>query len=331
MNEHRLEYGVLLPHFGRYASRDRLIEGARQIERYGFDSVWVRDHIVFHPHQHEDPDRTHVDPIVVLSAIASATDRLTLGTATLIPHRHPIYLALVLASLEYVAGAGRVIAGLGLGTFQHEFDAIGMSAIDRKELFPEYVEVMRSLWTGKEVSYEGKFFQFKDVDIHPVPVSPTSIPLWYGGTQVAAVRRAVRYCDGWMPGRMPRSDFRRLRARMEQFAEEYDRPLPTMALVPFCSPGKTVEEAMKHFDLPGMIAEMETKKMAIPDPKDIATWDGHVMAGPPDVLVSEVRKWQEAGVQHLVFDLRARFADWDEVLAVIGEEVIPALHRGDGR
>lgn len=331
MSERGLEYGVLLPHFGRYASRERLLEGARQIERYGLDSVWVRDHIVFHPHELEDPDRTHVDPIVVLSALAAATKRLKLGTATLIPHRHPIELALVLASLEFMAGPGRIIAGLGLGTFQHEFDAIGMSGIDRKELFPEYVEVMRLLWKGEEVSYDGRFYQFTDVDIHPVPASPTSIPLWYGGTQVAAVRRAARYCDGWLPGRMPRSDFRRLRARMEKFAEEYNRPIPALGLVPFVSPAKTVEAGMKHFDLAGMMAEMERKKLATPDPKDISTWEGYIMAGPPDVLVGEVRKWQEAGVQHLVFDLRSRFADWDEVLGVIGEEVIPQLHRGDGR
>ena len=331
MAEHRYQYGVLLPHFGKYASRARLVAGSRQIERYGFDSVWVRDHLVFHPHALEDPDRTHLDPIVVLSAIAGATERLKLGTATLIPHRHPIELALVLASMEYIAGAGRIIAGCGLGTFQHEFDAIGMGGLDRKELFPEYVEVIRLLWTGEEVSYEGKFYQFHDVDIHPIPASPTSIPIWYGGTQVAAVRRAVRYCEGWLPGRMPRSDFRRLRGRMEQFAEEYKRPVPTVGLVPFVSPGKTVEGAMKYFDLEGMMAEMERKKLARPDPDDIATWDGHIMAGPPDVLVEEVRKWQDAGVQHLVFDLRARFEDWDEVLGVIGEEVLPQLRRGDGR
>jgi alkanesulfonate monooxygenase SsuD/methylene tetrahydromethanopterin reductase-like flavin-dependent oxidoreductase (luciferase family) len=327
----KYQYGVLLPHFGKHATRERLVAGSQQIERYGFDSVWARDHIVFHPHEHEDPDRTHVDPIVVLSAISAATKHLKLGTATLIPHRHPIEMALVLASMEFIAGKGRIIAGWGLGTYEHEFEAIGMGGWDRREVFPEYIEIMRLLWSGDEISYEGKFYRFKDVDIHPIPASPTSIPIWYGGTRVAAVRRAVQYCEGWLPGRMPRSDFRRLRARMEQFAEEYNRPVPTMGLVPFVSPGKTVEGAMKYFDLEGMMAEMERKKLARPDPKDIATWDGHIMAGPPDVLVEDVRKWQEAGVQHLVFDLRSRFEDWDEMLGVIGEEVLPQLHRGDGR
>src|SRR3990172_7740483 len=79
------EYGVLLPHFGKNASRERLVGCARQIERYGFDSVWVRDHIVFHPHAHEDQNKTHVDPFIVLAAVAGATNRIKLATGTLIP------------------------------------------------------------------------------------------------------------------------------------------------------------------------------------------------------------------------------------------------------
>lgn len=331
MADTRFQYGVLLPHFGSQATRKRLVDGSRQIEKMGFDSVWVRDHIVFHPHEHEDQDRTHVDPMVVLGAIAAATDRITLGTATLIPHRHPIEMALLLASLEFMAGPGRIIAGWGLGTFDHEFNAIGMEGWDRREVFPEHLEIIRALWSGDEVSHKGKFYEFDKVDIHPIPASPTSIPMWYGGTRVAAVRRAVQYCEGWLPGRMPRGDFRRLLQRMEQFAEEFGRPLPTTGLLPFVSPARTVEEGMKHFHLEGLMAEMESKKLARPDPDDYRTWDGHIMAGPPDVLVEEVRKWQEAGVQHLVFDMRSRFADWEEVLGTLGEEVLPQLHRGDGR
>src|SRR5829696_7529370 len=105
------QYGVLLPHFGTNASRQRLLDAAPIIERYGFDSVWVRDHIVYHPHEHEDQDRTHVDPFVILSAIAAVTERITLATGTLIPHRHPIHAALMLGSLDWIAGPDRIIAG----------------------------------------------------------------------------------------------------------------------------------------------------------------------------------------------------------------------------
>src|SRR5918911_1154546 len=79
-------YGLLLPHFGQHASRRNLLEMAQAAERFEFDSVWVRDHLVFHPHGMEGQDRTHVDPMVSLGLIAGVTDKLILGTGSLIPY-----------------------------------------------------------------------------------------------------------------------------------------------------------------------------------------------------------------------------------------------------
>src|SRR5438876_6119281 len=202
-------YGLLLPHFGEHASREHLIRGAQRAERYGFDSVWVRDHLVFHPHGMEGQNRTHVDPMVALALVAGATDRLILGTGSLVPYRHPIHMALLLSSLEVVAGAGRVIAGFGIGTFDHEFDAAGLGGIDRRQLLPEQIDIMRRLWSGQQISHQGKFYSFKDVDIHPSPAAPGNIPIWYCGNSPASVRRAVEYCDGWMPGRITIKTFAR--------------------------------------------------------------------------------------------------------------------------
>src|ERR687884_838136 len=162
-------YGLLLPHFGEHASRDYLIRGAQTAERYEFDSVWVRDHLVFHPHGMEGQDRTHVDPMVTLGLVAGVTEKLILGTGSLIPYRHPIQTALALSSLEALAGPGRVIAGFGIGTFDHEFNAAGLGGIDRRELIEEQIAIIRKLWTGQEVSIEGKFYRFEAVDIHPTP------------------------------------------------------------------------------------------------------------------------------------------------------------------
>ncbi|MPZ52583.1 MAG: LLM class flavin-dependent oxidoreductase, partial [Acidimicrobiia bacterium] len=103
MAQHTYEYGVLLPHFGSQATRERVVEASKQLEDYGFDSVWVRDHLVFEPHVYEEQDNTFVDPIVALSAIAAVTSNITLATGSLIPHRHPIHLALLAGSLEFIA------------------------------------------------------------------------------------------------------------------------------------------------------------------------------------------------------------------------------------
>src|SRR6184192_2172529 len=116
-------FGLLVPHFGLEADQDLLVDGARLAESLGFDSVWVRDHLVFHPHGMEGDDRTHINPLVTLSLVASATDKLILGTGSLIPHRNPIHTALLITSLQFVAKPRQVIVGFKLSNYNHEFEA----------------------------------------------------------------------------------------------------------------------------------------------------------------------------------------------------------------
>src|ERR1051326_200923 len=126
------EYGLLLPHFGPETDRDRIIEGSRRAEQMGLDSVWVRDHVVFHPHGMEGTDNTLFDPFVVLAALSSAPPKIKLGFGSLIVHRHPILLAMRLNALVNMAG-DRLLRRLGLGTFQQEFDATATGAWPRDE------------------------------------------------------------------------------------------------------------------------------------------------------------------------------------------------------
>jgi probable F420-dependent oxidoreductase len=325
----RREYGVLLPQFGSAATRERLVERCRDIERLGFDSVWVRDHIVYEPHTHEDPDRTHVDPFVVLAAVAAVTSRVKLATGVLIPHRHPIHTALLFGSLDFLA-PGRVEAGMGVGTYQHEFEAIGVGDQDRREVVEEQVAICRQLWAGKPVTHKGTYYQFEDVEIKPVPQAG-DIPVWYGGNSPAAVRRAVEYCDGWMPGRMPRGVYRERLERMRQIAEQHGKPLPRTGTIPYVSPGRTVEEGLGHLDLERLISA--TNKMnpsrTVPPMQGPQDLGGVAIVGPPDEIVAGVRADQEAGADLVVFDLRPRFADYEEMLHLVGEEVLPALRAGD--
>ncbi len=332
MNGSRYQYGVLLPHFGKNASRERLVEGAQRIEQYGFDSVWVRDHVVFHPHEHEDQNRTHVDPFVVLGAIAGSTKRIALGTGTLIPHRHPILAALMLGSLDFIAGPGRVIAGWGTGTYDHEFAAIGIGEWDRRELIEEQIKTIRELWTGRSLDHAGKYYTFSDVQLSPVPGPDRSIPVWYGGSSPAAVRRAVEYCDGWIPGRMPVPVFASRLRRMQRLAGEANKPVPTAATIPFVIPGRSVEDSLRWVNEEQLLHEVNAyyakEARTYTSARDL---DGAVIFGPADRIVEGVRSWQAAGADHFVFDMRSRFDEWEECLRVIGEEVLPELHRGDGR
>jgi alkanesulfonate monooxygenase SsuD/methylene tetrahydromethanopterin reductase-like flavin-dependent oxidoreductase (luciferase family) len=275
----------------------------------------------------EGQDRTHVDPFVTLSMLAGRTERLTLGTASLIPYRHPINTALALSSLERVAGPGRVIAGFGIGTFDHEFEAVGLGGIKRADLLREQVEIMRKLWTGETVSHQGAHYTFADVDIHPTP-SERGIPIWYCGNSPLSVRKAVEYCDGWMPGRITIKTFRKRMERLRQLSDEARRDMPTAASIPIISPGRSREEALAFVNWREMMGQAINSKWETPDsgewsaPEDL---EGALIVGTADDIIEGVTGYQEAGLRHLVFDLRFRFADWEECLIFLGEEVLPRL------
>jgi alkanesulfonate monooxygenase SsuD/methylene tetrahydromethanopterin reductase-like flavin-dependent oxidoreductase (luciferase family) len=330
-NAHPRQYGVLLPHFGEHADRSSLLEGAVLAEKLGFDSVWARDHVVFRPHHHEGTDSTFIDPFIALSGVAAVTEKVTLGTGALIPHRHPIHTALLFASLARLAGSDRIIAGFGLGSFDHEFEIVGMGGWDRREVQPEQVEIFRKLWKGEPVDHDGTHYQFKDAEVHPTPYGG-NLPVWYSGTSVASVRRTVEYCDGWIPGRMPRHDYKKRYDRMVRFAEDAGKPVPPAGVIPYTIPGRSVEEASRLFDLQGLIEEA-SRRYTLPDGGQITELDhldGAIIAGPPEVIAETVEGYHEAGCNHFVFDLRLRFDAWLESLQIIGEEVLPLL-RSSGR
>lgn len=324
-------YGVLLPHFGGYATRQRIVAGARRIEALGFDSMWVRDHVVYHPYAFEDPDPTHLDALVVLGAIAAATDRLILATGALIPHRHPIHLANAIASLDRLAGPGRLLIGMGLGAWQHEFDALGLGHVDRKALFAEQIAILRALWTGRPVDHDGTHYRFTGVDVHPEPVG--HVPIWACGATMSAARRAALLCDGWLP-RMPTRDLRARVRRLRSLAQEAGRAVPSVGALPFVVPARTTDVALRYIDatfLRAMTSEADRRwtrpaSGAFETADDL---DGVLLYGDPERVIAGVRRLHEAGATHIVFDLRLRFADFDEVVTLIGEHVLPELRQAD--
>ena len=188
-----MKFGLLLPHFGEFADRDLILEGAKLAESLDFDSVWVRDHLLFEPHgEFESAHRDFFEPLTVLTAVGAVTERITLGTATLIPYRHPLITAFTLASLTHMVGP-RIIAGWGAGTFDHEFDAIGMGGIFRPELVESNARIFEKVFKEDNVDHiTTTTTPSSDVSVYPKPTG--DIPFWYGGATPASARRAAEYC-----------------------------------------------------------------------------------------------------------------------------------------
>lgn len=325
-----MKFGLLLPHFGDHASKENLLDGSKRAEELGFDSVWVRDHLVFEPHgEMEAPNRTFYDALTTLTAIGAVTDRIELGTGSLIPFRHPLVTALMAGTITQLVGP-RLILGFGAGTFDHEFEAIEWGSRDRVELVRSNAEILRRVFTENNVDYTDDNFTFTDVTIEPKPVGGRP-PFWYCGATPRSARLAVEYCDGWMPGRISMGTLAKRIDTMRGLSDEAGRELPTIAVIPPTSIEKTREEALKHVNIPGLLAWANKAKFAVKPPsgkfETAADLEGQLIAGSPDDAVEEVAKFKALGVEHLVFDFRFKFDQWFEQIELLGTEVLPKLRQ----
>jgi alkanesulfonate monooxygenase SsuD/methylene tetrahydromethanopterin reductase-like flavin-dependent oxidoreductase (luciferase family) len=315
-----MKFGVLLPHFGKEASASRLIDGSRMCEELGFESVWVRDHLLWHPHGMEKAGLKFVEPLITLAAIAAVTKKMILGTAVLIPVRWPLKLSQDLASLSFMAG-GRVIAGIGLGSTPAELTAAGLNGDERVEILRETVEICRHIWKENNASYKGKIFSFDDVTIEPKPVEP--IPFFYGGSTRASIRRVAEYCDGWIPGRVPMATFD---DRLKYLRTLTDRKI-TLGNIPIVCIEKERAKALAKVNIEELVGSSEGSKHWIKPPsgrfETIEDLEGLLIAGNPDDCAKEIDKFRQREVEHLVFDLRLQYDRYEETLRLISEELLP--------
>jgi probable F420-dependent oxidoreductase len=322
-----LKFGLLLPHFGAFASIDKCVQGAHRAEVYGFDSLWARDHLVFKPHEIEGRDKTHIESLILLSAVASITKKVFLGTAMAICHRHPIHLAQCFAGLSAISN-GRVILGMGLGGFAHEFAAAGRpTALPARALLAKTnVEICRRLWNGETLSFADNSFRFENVALKPTPKQP--IPIWIGGGTAAACRRAAEYGDGWLPARVTLATFSKRIEYLRELCRAAARPMIETAVMPLTTIARDSSTALRGIDLKTIVEESQRfTSWVINDGENVDRSRGLILAGTPADIISECRAYQAAGANHIVFDLRLRFGQWDEQLDFLGKEVLPALRR----
>jgi len=209
-----MKFGLRYANLGRYVDGAAAVELAQAAEAAGFDSIWTVEHVVVpHGYQSRYPyspsgrmgsgleDFPIPDPLMWLAYIASATRTIKLGTAILIlPQRNPVITAKAVATLDHMAGGGRVLLGIGVGWLAEEFATLGVPFEDRGARTDEYVAAMRVLWSQERASFTGRFVSFTDVFCRPQPPD-RRIPIVVGGDTRAAARRAGRLGDGYFPAR----------------------------------------------------------------------------------------------------------------------------------
>jgi probable F420-dependent oxidoreductase len=209
-----MKFGLRYANLGRYVDGAAAVELAQAAEAAGFDSIWTVEHVVVPDgYQSRYPysasgrmgsgleDFPIPDPLMWLAYIASATRSIKLGTAILIlPQRNPVITAKAVATLDHMAGGGRVLLGIGVGWLAEEFATLGVPFEDRGARTDDYVAAMRALWSQERASYQGRFVSFTNVFCRPLPLH-RRIPIVVGGDTKPAARRAGRLGDGYFPAR----------------------------------------------------------------------------------------------------------------------------------
>src|SRR5258708_5403469 len=172
-----MKFGLRYANLGRYANGPAAVELAQAAEAAGFDSIWTVEHVVV-PHgyasgyPYSDTGRMGAgledfpipDPLIWLTYIASATRTLKLGTAILIlPQRNPVITAKAVATLDHLAGGGRVLLGIGVGWLAEEFAALGLPFDDRGPRTHGYGAARRPPWGQEGPASKGRFISFDQV------------------------------------------------------------------------------------------------------------------------------------------------------------------------
>lgn len=208
-----MKFGIRIPppQMGPIGDPDFVIRYSKLVESLGFESIWVIDHALMcieydSRYPYKTTGRTPIpadanmpDPLVLMTWIAAATERLRIGTSMLIlPQRHPILLAKEVATLDRYS-KGRITLGVGVGWVEEEVRILKQDFKDRGRRANEWIEILRALWAEGISKYEGRYYQFDDIASYPKPVQAGGVPIMIGGHSAAAAVRAGRYGDEFYP------------------------------------------------------------------------------------------------------------------------------------
>jgi probable F420-dependent oxidoreductase len=284
---------------------------ARRAEQLGFDLVTSGEHVFFHG--------PTANAFVTLAAAAAVTERIRLvSTLTLLPLYPMALVAKMTATLDQLS-RGRFELGVGVGgEYPPEFAASGVPVAGRGRRADEALAVLVRLLSGDQVTADGSFGSLRDLRLDPPPVQRPHPPIWVGGRQPAAQRRAGRFGDVWMPYMVSPGSFGRSLARARGFAAEAGRPDGAVRGALFIwgsvdpDPGRSRDEAVRFVS---HLYQQDFEPLA----------DKYLLHGDPDTVRARLADYQAAGADTVVFSPACAPDRVAGVTDLFAREVLPHL------
>ncbi len=286
------------------------VEVARLAESLGFDYVTCGEHLMFHG--------PTTNAFITLSMAAAVTSRVRLAsTVTLLPLYPPVLAAKLATSLD-VASDGRFTMGVGVGgEFPAEFESVGINVAERGRRTNESLEVIDLLMTTSNATFHGDFTSFESATLSPRPIQQPRIPVWIAGRRDAAIRRAVRFGDGWMPYLYTPEQVSESRGKLDEFSRDVGRG--TWA-------GRTILFAFTTVYSDGQKARrVAAERVGAAYNQDFGKLGRYLVAGTPQESVARLREYVDAGVEVILFRVMCPPDDAPSMMRLIASEVMPAL------
>ena len=287
---------------------------ARWMENLGYEYFSAGEHFM----RGNPPGPTHA-ALPVLAVAAGATDQMrVLSSIILTPFYHPLVLARTTATLDAASG-GRLTLGVGVGgEFPVEFEAAGLRVNQRGRRTDECLEVMRKLWTGEKVTFSGRHFQLTDAMINPAPAQKPNPPVWVSGRRDAAMARAAKFGDGWMPYFYDAPRYRDSVGKIKGFAAEAGRDIsgfqwahfPYIAIYPTELQAAEVaaEQLGGRYLYGGEFLDIVRK---------------YCLLGTVENCIDQLQEYIAAGARHIIFSISCPREDRERHLETIAKELIP--------
>jgi probable F420-dependent oxidoreductase len=208
---------------------DSTLAYAEQIERMGFDGVFVGDRMLSEASANGKViySATMTDCVTIMAAMSARTSRIQVGVLVyIVPYRHPLQVAKQFASLD-VLSKGRIVMGAGVGWNPAEFESLGLKMGERGSRFEEAIPLIRRLWSGEAVTFDGRWSKLNNVRIAPASPRPGGPPIWMASFAPShsldfsegfpkpirgALERVGALADGWAPLTYSASSKRRISA-----------------------------------------------------------------------------------------------------------------------
>jgi G6PDH family F420-dependent oxidoreductase len=299
-----------------------LVDDARRAEDAGFDFAAISDH--YHPWT----DAQGESPFVWTSigAIATATERITIGTAVTCPtvRQHPALVAQAAATAACLL-PGRFFLGVGTGERlnEHIFGDPWPSASVRREMLAEAVEVLRELWSGELTTFDGRYYTVDTARLYTLPSDPIPLYLAASGTEAASL--AVEIADGLILAGDPREA---LRAYVDRGGSG---PRLTELLVNVEEPEERALATLhQHWPNPAIPGELSAElslprhfeqAASVTDPADLR--DKALTGTNVETYLSKISELSSAGYTHVF--LHQVGADQDAFFRFASERLIPAV------